>query len=103
MIKRWVKNGNPNVQHYCCLLNAEKAALAKKQKAAEAFYKYAIVLAARTGYLNDAALINERYAGFMKEVGDEDEAKYRLEEAIRFYRDWGAYAKVEQLSRTIAL
>lgn len=101
-VKGWVKNGNPNVQQYCCLLNAEKAALDKKRKEAEAFYKYAIVLAARSGYSNDAALINERYAAYMKEVGDEDEAKYRIQEAIRFYGDWGANAKVELLSRALS-
>jgi hypothetical protein len=32
-----------------------------------------------------------------KELVDEDQAKHRIEEAIRFYSDWGAEAKVEML------
>ena len=31
------------------------------------------------------------------EVSDAEEARYRIEEAIRFYKDWGAEAKVEML------
>lgn len=97
-ISKWLENGNPNVQHYYCLLSAENAALNRKYKVAEAFYKESIVLAGRTGNLSHAALSNERYSDFLcNVVPDRDEAQYRLDEALKYYRDWGAKAKVEML------
>jgi predicted ATPase len=99
-IEKWVKCGNPNVRHYHLLLSAERAALSKKYDAAEVNYKEAIVLAARTGHMHHAALCNERYADFLlQELSDEEEAKYRMEEAIRFYEEWGAVGKVEMLEK----
>jgi hypothetical protein len=91
-------------------LSAEQAALKKtKQKYAEALYRKAITLAARTGHLHHAALFFERYAyisffllqqkeGPRSDVVDE-EAKYRIDEAIRLYQEWGAMAKVELLMK----
>jgi predicted ATPase len=97
-ITKWTESGNPNVRYFHSFLNAEQAAVDKDYKKAGTFYQEAIVAAARTGYLHHAALCNERYADFLrKELGDEDEASYRMEEAIRFYGDWGAEAKVEML------
>jgi tetratricopeptide (TPR) repeat protein len=101
-IAKWVQNGNPNVKHYHSLLNAEQAALDREYHEAEALYKEAIILAARPGYLHDAALFNERYADFLRKEGHhfalaEDEIVYRIEEAIRYYKEWGAKAKVEML------
>lgn len=101
-ISKWVKKGNPNVKHYELFFNAEQAALDAKSKSAESLYKEAIIMAARTGHLHHAALINERYADYLlEELGDADEAKYRTEEAIRFYKDWGAEAKVNILTKTL--
>eukprot|EP00980_Cylindrotheca_fusiformis_P003217 scaffold732_cov114-Cylindrotheca_fusiformis.AAC.5 len=97
-IEGWVRSGNPNVSHYHAALLAEQAALNKKYDLAEENYKNAIVLAARSGHMHHAALINERYAEFLLEERlDEQESKYRLEEAIRFYEEWGAFGKVEVL------
>jgi hypothetical protein len=99
-IEKWVKSGNPNVKHYHLLLSAEQAALSKNYTRAEENYKKAIVLAARTGHMHHAALCNERYADFLlQELSDEEEAKYRMEEAIRFYEAWGAVGKVEMLKK----
>jgi hypothetical protein len=81
-------------------LSAEQAALSKNYTRAEEKYKKAIVLAARTGRMHHAALCNERYADFLlQELSDEEEAKYRMEEAIRFYEEWGAVGKVEMLKK----
>jgi hypothetical protein len=101
-IEKWVKSGNPNVRHYHLLLSAERAALSKNYTRAEEDYKKAIVLAARTGHMHHAALCNERYADFLlQELSDEEEAKYRTEEAIRFYEEWGALGKVELLKKDL--
>jgi predicted ATPase len=98
MIKTWIQRGNPNVKQYYLLLSAEHAALRKEYKPANVLYQKAIVLAGRTGHLHNAALFNERYADFLREeLSDNEEALYRIEEAIRFYRHWGAVRKVETL------
>jgi hypothetical protein len=50
--------------------------------------------------MHHAALCNERYADFLlQELSDEEEAKYRMEEAIRFYEEWGAVGKVGMLKK----
>ena len=102
----WVKNGNPNVQHYHHFLLAEDAALGKRKIAeVEALYQKAIVQATRSAHLHHVALFNERYADYLLEqsndikTGDviKEEARHRHNEAIRMYHAWGASAKVEAL------
>eukprot|EP00980_Cylindrotheca_fusiformis_P026080 scaffold15311_cov136-Cylindrotheca_fusiformis.AAC.2 len=101
-IKDWAQSGNPNVGHYHLVMMAEQAALNKKYDLAEVNYKKAIPLAARTGHLHHAGLINERYADFLKEeLSDEKEWEYRLGEAIRFYEEWGAFGKAEALKKQL--
>ena len=102
-IDGWVKKGNPNVQQYACLLKAEQAASKRKHREAESLYKEAIVISARTGQLHTAGLANQRYADYLLvDRKDEDEASYRIEQAIRFYTEWGAEALVERLSNAVA-
>jgi hypothetical protein len=92
------KQGNPNLQPYYTLLSAEHAALNRDRDQAKKLYQETIVYAARTGQLNHAALSSERYSDYLlNELHDSQEAKYRMDEAIRFYEDWGAYAKVDGL------
>ena len=93
-----MKSGNPNVKHMHEFTVAEQAALDKKYARAHAAYKRAIVSAARSGHLHHAALLNERYADFLeRDILDKEEYRYRMREAIRFYREWGADSKVEML------
>jgi tetratricopeptide (TPR) repeat protein len=97
-IKSWVKNGNPNVIHYDRLLDAERAALDGKSNAALKHYQSAVSLAARGGFVHDAALANERYAEYLlHDMSDRQEAIFYFEEAIRFYSEWGALKKVDLL------
>lgn len=101
-INQWQKAGNPNVSHFVTFLDAEQAALNKKYDLAEDNYSKAIVTVARCGYLNHAALFNERYADFLMTVrNDEGEAMYRWREAIRYYKDWGAHGKANHLEEQI--
>ncbi|KAL3941502.1 MAG: hypothetical protein SGBAC_004148 [Bacillariaceae sp.] len=74
----WLKAGNPNVSHFYPFLSAEQAAF--------------------DGHIQYAALANERYASYCRhELGDEDESMFRIGEAIRYYKEWGADAKVAKL------
>ena len=70
-------------------------------------YEEATLLSARSGYLQHAALANERYAESLLEIAPKlsrrDEAKYRLEQAIRCYSEWGAHQKVKILRQSHAV
>jgi hypothetical protein len=100
MIGKWALKGNPNVRHYLLLLDAEKAALKNNHTVAEESYKSAILYSGRMGELHHAGFFSERYADYMIYAhNDVDEAKYRFQEAIRYYHEWGAYEKVATLQR----
>lgn len=102
-IDDWVKKGNPNVQQYSCLLKAERATSKQRHVEAESLYKEAIVISARTGQLHVAGLANQRYADYLLiDRHDEEEARYRIEQAIRFYSEWGADAVVERVRNEMA-
>ena len=97
-VHSWLKKGNPNVFHYSSFLDAEHAVLTKHKKEVKEHYEKTIVHAARSGFLQDAALANERYAQYLVRTGnDQAGALYRIQEALRYYQDWGATAKVKAL------
>jgi len=100
ILQRWAKAGNPNVVHFVMLLDAEDAALTKNIEAATENYQKAIVFAGRIGELHHAGMFNERYADFLLDVcNDYEGAKYQLSHAIRYYQDWGADRKVDELQK----
>lgn len=117
-ISLWIKNNNPNVRHYQDFLDAELAALSGDFDTAETYFQTAIRMASRFGFLGDAALISERYLILLVERGNvgkgglnrkspspvfssnffrQNETRYRYEETLNRYEEWGATAKVEQL------
>ena len=99
-IKKWLDMGNPNVKHYESLLEAELLAYKGKTFAAVKQYEVAVLLAARAGYQQDAGLASERLAEYhLTVMDDQEEATYRLRESIKYWRGWGAIAKVEALER----
>lgn len=102
MVSKFAKSGNPNVQHCDLMLRAEQAALDRKYAKADELYKEAIIHAARTGSIHHAALFNERYADYrLQEHDDVDDAKYLMAEAARYYAEWGAIGKAEELEKVI--
>jgi hypothetical protein len=97
-IRSWLKKGNMNARHLCCYLDAEDAALCGDFGAAKKMFQEAIVGAARSGCMKDAGLANERYAELvLHDIGDKEEARFRAEESIRFYKEYGAQRKVDLL------
>ncbi|CAJ1958968.1 unnamed protein product [Cylindrotheca closterium] len=101
-IAKWAKTGDPNIQHYHLLLNAEVAVLEKRFTKADALYKQAICRAARIGHIHHAALFHERFAEYRLEVrGDKDDGKYHMEQAVRYYTEWGAVGKAEELKKVV--
>jgi len=100
LMSKWVNDGNPTAVHLLMILDAEYLAWkGKPDKALEA-YREAIVIASRSGFLQNAALASERFADTLQEVKGtrkEETIKYRIEQAIRGYSEWGAGRKVELL------
>ena len=97
-IKKWVQEGNPNVQHYEALLDAES--LAGKGRIVEAKQKFelAIWVSTRGGCQHDAALANERFGEFhMEVVKDKGDAAFYFQNAVKHWQEWGAVAKAEHL------
>ncbi|KAL3933730.1 MAG: hypothetical protein SGBAC_010266 [Bacillariaceae sp.] len=97
-IEKWGRSGNPNVSHYVPFLKAEQMALAGRLNEASEHYQQAIALASEDGHLLHAALSSERYSEFLIAVmKQKKEGRYRLNESIRLYREWGAVGKVLNL------
>lgn len=101
-IAKWVEKGNPNAKDYDMLLSAEEAVLNKKYDKADGFYKQAIVRVCRISHLSHAALYNERFAEYRLDVhGDGDDYQYHMGEAMRYYSEWGAIGKADQLRKQV--
>lgn len=99
-IADWWKKGNPNSQHQLSLLDAECYAWNKKWEDAAISYQKAITLASRSGMIQDAALANERYGACLLSQGkkeDLDDVRFRLNQAMKLYQEWGATAVVESV------
>ena len=99
-IKGWAKHGNPNIQHFEALLDAEHDVLKGKKHcySAEKNYHLAIRFATRGGYTHDAAICNECYGNFMLHVlKDEEGSQFYFKKALEHYKEWGATKKVSQL------
>ena len=102
-IKTWLAHGNPNLQHWDCLLNAEWAALKGKQHIAKRNYETAIIVAARSGFMQDSALASERYGEFLlNELKEREDGMYRLDQAIQYFNEWGARGKAQQIQKKYA-
>lgn len=97
-IADWAKQGNPNLQHWNALLDAEFAAMHGRENLAIQNFRRSVDLAIEGGYIHDAAVANERWGTYALEVlGQEKEAELRLKTAVALCIRWGALAKVQRL------
>ena len=81
------------------LVKAENAALDQRIPLAKKHYEVAMLLAGRRGFTNDLALIHQRLGEFHLQLGENEDALYHVNAALRLYSDWGALAKVGQVER----
>ncbi|CAJ1957586.1 unnamed protein product [Cylindrotheca closterium] len=89
---------NNTIQYYSVFLTAEHLASNKKLKEASMKYEQALEVAGKLGHLHHLGLLNERYSDFLKrELLSGKESRYRLEQAIGYYREWGAVHKAKAL------
>jgi hypothetical protein len=96
-IKAWLDVGNPNVKHYSSLLDAEAKSFKGNKFSAINNYEVAILFASRGGYLHDAALASERLGSLFLKLGDREQATFQIGQSIKYWREWGAMAKVGHL------
>lgn len=98
-LRKFQDNGCPNVHCYIPVLEAEVAVMKGKPLDAIKLYESTIAVFARGGMIQNAALVSERlaYVYALPVASDEEERKFRLQEAQRYWRDWGATAKVNQM------
>jgi hypothetical protein len=93
-VKDWIDKGNPNVAHLDAFFDAEASLLNGRDFSAIKHYKVAIIKAARGGLMMDAGQFSEIFGEYLLENGDIEEAAYRLKEAVKYYREFGAFRKV---------
>lgn len=96
-IQRWSSKDNPNVKHYEAILEAEIAAFKDLHLVAIKKYEAGIRMCESRGFVNDQALAEERFAGYLAKLGQIREAKIHVREAVRLYDSWGANSKSSQL------
>ena len=95
VLRLWVRNGGVNFLHQLFLLDAEDAVLRGDAVAASKAYSAAITTAARSGFVQDAGLANERYADFLVSLQDGTaDVDYHYREAIKYYSEWGSSGNV---------
>ncbi|MBF0237380.1 MAG: AAA family ATPase [SAR324 cluster bacterium] len=99
-LKKWADQAPQNFMHRYLLVEAERAAVAGKNKKAMELYDEAIETATTHQYLQDAAVANERAARFYLKNGNEKIARIYLQEARYGFEKWGASAKVTHLRNT---
>lgn len=95
-LQRMQEKGVPGVLHRTQLLEAEEMTLNKKmpESAVKAAFDKAISTASRAGFVPERALGNELCGKYFERRGDQDWAIHYLGQALHFYREWGAMAKV---------
>ncbi|CAB9518662.1 Transcriptional regulator [Seminavis robusta] len=99
MIKRWVKQGCPNVRHYEAIMSAELSAIKKrKRKKVMEKYQRAVDLALECGCVQDGALFYECWGLYaLESLGAKLEAVGYIQQSIRLFTSWGAQGKVQKM------
>jgi predicted ATPase/class 3 adenylate cyclase len=98
-MQHWAKNAPENFEHKLYLLLAEQARNKNEHNQARDFYDLSINKANENGYMQDEALANELAGKYHLKRGNNTQAAFYLKNAYQVYRDWGAGAKLVQLSK----
>ena len=97
-METWASSSAWNFEHKLCVLRAEQMANAGDREGATTSYERAIQLAKEHGFVNEEALVCERYADFLlRATGNEAAARHQYDRAHQAYLKWGALRKCEDL------
>jgi len=97
----WARHG-PDFVHMDAMLRAERGRLRGQQARTLSEYEAAAERAQLQGYVHHCALIHERSALLLRELGETERAKHALRKATELYAAWGARAKLAQLEADTA-
>ncbi len=97
-VEVWAREG-PDFRHMVLGLEAELARLRRKPRAALERYASAARAAELRGYNHHAALLLDRSARLLAELGRPKEAARQLDHSIQLYQQWGAEALAAGLRR----
>lgn len=98
LLEKWARHVDSRTYRLTWL----EAALARaegRQLATLAAYDRAVAQAREAGMRQDAAIICEQAAEFCAAIGQERVARAYRDEAVAFYRQWGALGKLSALER----
>ena len=96
-LKKYAEMAQKNYQEKYTIVKAEYLRITGNQKKAVEYYDIAIQAAKNNNSIHFQAISNELAANFYISINKSIEASVYLNEAIRCYITWGAYAKVNQL------
>ncbi|KAL3939929.1 MAG: hypothetical protein SGBAC_005438 [Bacillariaceae sp.] len=103
-IAKLTRYENTTIQYYYMFLTAEHLALEKKHKEAGMKYEQALQAVGKLDHFHHLGLFNERYSDFLRrDFKSAKESRYRLEQAIGYYRQWGAVHKVKALESRLKI
>jgi len=97
-IKDLSKKGSENFLHVEYLIEAEAAALKGQKDTAIQNYESSISAASKKGMVNYQGIAHERFADYLSECGELNDAENHWNKALYFYRVWAANAKIEQVT-----
>ena len=96
-IKKFTRFGPMNCAHRLLLIEAEYCRVTDCMEKAALLYDKAIAKAQENEYFNDLSLICELAGKFYQSQQRDFIARQYLLQAFRFYQQWGALAKVNQM------
>lgn len=99
-LKRWAKFAPENYRHKYDLCAAELARVQGRANAARLAFDRAAAGASENDYLHEQALAYELAGRFYADTGRTVLAEFHLKAAYNAYREWGAGAKLRDLSET---
>jgi tetratricopeptide (TPR) repeat protein len=100
-MKYWARHSPYNFLGIQFLLEAELSALKGDKDAAFSKYVCAISMSKEVGALQRVALSNERLGKHLLGLGQRADARRYLDDALKYYEEYGAVAKVDHLRREI--
>lgn len=96
-MEKWTASSAWNFEHKLSFLKAEQKANAGDQVGAAEEYEKAIRLARDHRFVNEEALICERYSRYLLSMGESFSAGIQYNNAYEAYKKWGALRKCKEM------
>jgi len=97
--KRWGESNDINYRHYGHASRAEWYRINGDSHGACNEYNAAIAEVKRVGWIQDEAIITERFAAYCFELGWTYQGNLQMQQAYRCYQRWGAHTKLAAIEK----